>query len=155
MTMRCTGEGRMGHCMYEMVQSKPEQIDCRTEHTGPGGKGDLWVAPLTAAVSFVMGLSTYFQVDRLQQAFEDSRKKLEQQQKKRRSSRSIERLVAQDELVDATENAFMVPSRVFRGGGANNDSVQQQGEQEEGGGGGRDVEEEGGPDETTNQRGEP
>ena len=160
MTMRCTGQERMGRCVYRLVQSKPEQIDCSTEHTVPHGRGDLWVAPVTAGVSCVLGLSAYFQVDRLRQAHNDARMKLQQQKKKWIAARStgMGRLEQKDELVNATENAFMYKSLAFfRVGEPHDIDTQQQRrrrQEEKEGEEGSDVEG-GDHDETTDLREQP
>eukprot|EP01043_Picozoa_sp_COSAG02_P055881 COSAG02_NODE_6547_length_3502_cov_58.042766_1_plen_137_part_10 len=133
MTMRCTGQERMGRCVYRMVQSKSDQIDCSTEHADLHANGDLWVAPLTAALSCVLGLNAYFQVDRLRQAHNDSRMKLQQQKKKWVAARSsgIERLERKDELVNVTEYAFMCRSRAFFRDGEPHDVDSQQEQQQQ------------------------
>lgn len=135
MITRCTGQSRMGRCTYEMVQREPDAISL-TECEGDREVPDLFVAPLTAAMSCVMGLTAYFQVDRKLQSHNYSRMNLQQLGKERLSDRSIgpEWLARKNKLVDVTEKAFLFPARDLHGGDGDNDSDddgQQPEEQEE------------------------
>lgn len=125
MTMLCTGEGRMGRCTYELVQAQPETVDCSEDEESTLEAGDLYVAPLTAALSFIMAMNAYFQVDRMLQSRNDSRMRLQQLGKLWLSNRSIdpEWLARKKRLVDVTEDAFMFTARELHGGDEQNDLV--------------------------------
>ena len=138
MITRCTGQSRMGRCTYEMVQRERDEISL-SECKGEEKLQDSLVAPLTAALSFVMGLSAYFEVDRKLQSHNISRMNLQQLGKEWISNRSIadpEWQARKNKLVDVTEKAFLFTARDLHGGDDNYDNEgdnegQQPKEQEE------------------------